>query len=79
MMKSARFLKDSMDTIYELPIFKKQKKSTKRDAMLQKIPKNISLEYQDLEYSFALQQDWDESLNGNLEPEIKGRIIGVKR
>ena len=26
----------------------------------------------------ALQQVWDESLDGNLEPEIKGRIIGVK-
>ena len=26
----------------------------------------------------ALQQVWDKSLDGNLEPEIKGRIIGVK-
>ena len=26
----------------------------------------------------ALQQVWDESLDGNFEPEIKGRIIGVK-
>ena len=26
----------------------------------------------------ALQQVWDESLDGNLEQEIKGRIIGVK-
>ena len=26
----------------------------------------------------ALRQVWDESLGGNLEPEIKGRIIGVK-
>ena len=26
----------------------------------------------------ALQQVWDESLDGNLEPEIKSRIIGVK-
>ena len=26
----------------------------------------------------ALQQVCDESLDGNLEPEIKGRIIGVK-
>ena len=26
----------------------------------------------------ALQQIWDESLDGNLEPEIKSRIIGVK-
>ena len=78
MMKSARFLKDSMDTIYELPIFKKQKNLPKEMQCYRKFQK-ISLEYQDLEYSFALQQDWDESLNGNLEPEIKGRIIGVKR
>ena len=26
----------------------------------------------------ALQQVWDESLDGNLEQETKGRIIGVK-
>ena len=26
----------------------------------------------------ALQNVWNESLDGNLEPEIKGRIIGVK-
>ena len=26
----------------------------------------------------ALQQVWDESLDGNLEPEIKSRIIGLK-
>ena len=26
----------------------------------------------------ALQQVWDESLDGKLEPEIKSRIIGVK-
>ena len=26
----------------------------------------------------VLQQVWDESLDGNLEPEIKGIIIGVK-
>ena len=26
----------------------------------------------------TLQQFWDESLDGNLEPEIKGRIIAVK-
>ena len=26
----------------------------------------------------ALQQVWDETLDGNLEPEIKCRIIGVK-
>ena len=26
----------------------------------------------------VLQQVWDESLDGNLEPEIKGKIIGVK-
>ena len=25
----------------------------------------------------ALNQVWDQSLSGNLEPEIKGRIIGV--
>ena len=27
----------------------------------------------------ALQQVWDESLDGNLEPEIKGRTIDVKK
>ena len=27
---------------------------------------------------FALQKIWDESLDGNLEPKIKGRIIGIK-
>ena len=26
----------------------------------------------------ALQQFWDKSFDGNLEPEIKVRIIGVK-
>ena len=26
----------------------------------------------------ALQQIWDESLDGNLEPEIKGTVIGVR-
>ena len=26
----------------------------------------------------ALQQIWDESLDGNLEPEFKGTVIGVK-
>ena len=26
----------------------------------------------------ALRQVWDKSLDGNLDPEIKGRIIGVK-
>ena len=26
----------------------------------------------------ALQQVWDESLDGDLEPEIKSKIIGVK-
>ena len=31
-----------------------------------------------LDIWFALQQVWDETLDGNLEPEIKGRIIGVK-
>ena len=73
------------------------KRSPKRDAMLQKIRKDISLEYQGfrvlcptkwtvkvesmkgiLDNWVALQQVWDESLDGNLEPEIKGRIIGVK-
>ena len=27
---------------------------------------------------FALQQIWEESLNGNYETELKGRVIGVK-
>ena len=31
-----------------------------------------------LDNCVALQQVWDESLDGNLEPEIKGRIVGVK-
>ena len=31
-----------------------------------------------LDNCVALQQVWDESLDGNLEPEIKGRAIGVK-
>ena len=30
-----------------------------------------------LENCVALQQVWNKSLDGNLEPEIKGRIIGV--
>ena len=65
--------------------------------MLQKIRKDISLEYprfrvlcptrltaraestkRILDNWVALQQVWDESLDGNLEPEIKGRIIDVK-
>ena len=43
MVKNARFLKDSMDTTYD--IFNLIKKSPKGDAMLQKIRKDISLEY----------------------------------
>ena len=65
--------------------------------MLQKIRKDISLEYPGFRVLcptkwrvraeimksifdnwVALQQVWDESLDGNLEPEIKSRIIGVK-
>ena len=65
--------------------------------MLQKIQKDISLEYPEftvpcptrwtvrvesmksiLDNWVALQQFWDESLDENLEPEIKGRTIGVK-
>ena len=43
MVKNVRFLKDSMDTTYEISNL--IKKSPKRDAMLQKIRKDISLEY----------------------------------
>ena len=43
MVKNVRFLKDSMDTAYE--IFNFIKKSPKRDAMLQEIRKDISLDY----------------------------------
>ena len=95
MVKNVRFLKDSMDTTYEISNL--NKKSPKRDTMLQKIQKDISLEYPGfrvlcptrwtvraesmksiLDNWVALQQVWDESLDGNLEPEIKSRIIGVK-
>ena len=95
MVKNIGFLKDSTDTTYEISNL--IKKSPKRDAMLQKIPKDISLEYPGfrvlcstkwtvrtesmksiLDNWVALQQVWDESSDGNLEPEIKGRIIGVK-
>ena len=94
-VKNVRFLNDSMDTTYE--IFNLIKKSPKRYAMLQKIRKDISLEYPGLRVLcptrwtvraesvksildnwIALQQLWDKSLDGNLKPEIKGRIIGVK-
>ena len=95
MVKNVRFLKDSMDTTYEISNL--NKKSPKRDTMLQKIQKDISLEYPGfrvlcptrwtvraesmksiLDNWVALQQVWDESLDGNLEPEIKGRIFCVK-
>ena len=95
MVKNVRFLKDSMDTTYEISNL--NKKSPKRDTMLQKIQKDISLEYPGfrvlcptrwtvraesmksiLDNWVALQQVWDESLDGNLEPEIKSRIIGGK-
>ena len=65
--------------------------------MLQKIRKDISLEYPGfrvlcptrwtvmtesmniiLDNWVVLQQILNESLDGNLEPEIKGKIIGVK-
>ena len=68
------------------------KKSPKRDAILQKIRQDISLEYlgfrvpcptrwtvkaesmkRILDNWVALQQVWDESLDRNLEPEIKGK------
>ena len=84
-----------MDTAYEISNL--IKKSSKRDAKLQKIPKDISLEYPGfrvlcltrwtvraesmesiLDNWVASQQVWDESRDGNLESEIKGRIIGVK-
>ena len=43
MVKNVRFLKDSMDTNYKISnLFEK---SPKRDVMLQKIRKNILLEY----------------------------------
>ena len=93
MVKNARFLKGSMDSTYNISIL--IKKSPKKDAMLQKIRKEISLEYPGfrvlcptrwtvraesmksiLDNWVALQQVWDESLDGNLEPEIKSSIIG---
>ena len=43
MVKNVRFLKDNTDTTYEIPNL--IKRSPKRDAMLQKIRKDISLEY----------------------------------
>ena len=43
MVKNARFLKGSMDSTYNISIL--IKKSPKKDAMLQKIRKEISLEY----------------------------------
>ena len=102
MVKNVRFLKDSTDTTYEIlncdtKFSNLIKKSCKRDAMLQKIRKDISLEYPGfrvlrptrwtvraesmksiLDNCVVLQQVWDESLDENLKPEIKGRIIGVK-
>ena len=48
MLKNERFLKDSMDTTYEISNL--IKRSPKRDAMLRKIRKNISLENTYLEY-----------------------------
>ena len=90
MVKNVRFLKDSMDTTYEISNL--NKRSPKRDAMLQKIRKDISLEYPGfrvlcptrwtvraesmksiLDNWVALQQVYDESLDGNLKPEIKGK------
>ena len=100
MVKNVQLLKDNMDAKCEilLKILSNLiKKSHKRDAMLQKIQKDILLEYPGfrvlcptrwtvraesmksiLDNWVALQQVWDESLDGNLEPEIKSRIIGVK-
>ena len=43
MVKNVRFLKDSMDTKYEISNL--IKRSPKRDAILQKSRKDISLEY----------------------------------
>ena len=95
MVKDARFLKDSMDRTYIISNL--IQKSPKRDAMLQKILKDISLEFPGfrvlcptrwtiraesikriLDNWVALQQVSDESLDGNLEPEIDSRIFGVK-
>ena len=100
MVKDARFLKDSMDRTYDISnLIQKppNQKPPKRDAMLQKIRKDILLEFPGfrvlcptrwtvraepmkriLDNWVALQQVWDESLDGNLEPEIESRIFGVK-
>ena len=95
MVKNVQFLKDGMDATYEISNL--IKKSPKRYAILQKIRKNISLEYPGfkvlcptrwtvraesvksiLDNWVALKQVWDESLDRNLEPAIKSRIIIVK-
>ena len=86
-VKNVRFLKNSMDTTYEISNL--VKRSPKRDEMLQKIQKDILLEYprfrvlwptrwtvraesmkRILDNCVALQQVWDKSLDGNLQPEI---------
>ena len=78
MMKSVRFLKGSMDITCKTSNLQKVKESPKRDAMLQKIRKNTSLKYLGFRVLCCFATRLNESLNGNLEPEIKGRIIGVK-
>ena len=78
MMKSVRFLKGSMGITCKASNLQRVKKSPKRDAMLQEIRKNISLEYLGFRVLCCFATRLDESLNGNLEPRIKGRIIGVK-
>ena len=76
-----------MDTTYEISNL--VKRSPKRDEMLQKIQKDVLLEYprfrvlcptrwtvraesmkRILDNCVALQQVWDKSLDGNLQPEI---------
>ena len=92
-MKNVQFLKDNMDAKCEISNL--IKKSHKRDAMLQKIQKDM-LEYPGFRVlcptrwtvraesmksildNWVALQVWDETLDGNLEPEIKSRIIGVK-
>ena len=93
MVKNVRIMKDSMDTTYK--IFSLIKRSPKLDGVLQKIQKDISLEYPRfrvlcsarwtvraksmksiLDNCVALQQVWDESVDGNLQPEIICHFIG---
>ena len=96
MVKNVRFLKHSMDTTYEISNL--IKRSPKIDGMLQKIQKDIPLEYPRfrvlrptrwtvraasmksiLDNCVALQQVWDESIDGNWQPEIICHFIGHNR